>query len=195
MHLVVFFFLIVVCSGDLKVSVDEKGGYQISIDSSPWLRSSRTALYVDNTWYSSQDNSLTLTNITSTQGTDPILGSWSETQLNYDLVRSETHTRIVGRIRQWCSFSAVTFHLETGDQALTNTVPLDINHVRTVFPSFDIEQIDNHDQRSFFTYEGAPHFPNSPKVTFPSFQVKWLVTIRNTQVAGIGQPKSSILEC
>jgi hypothetical protein len=170
MHLLVFFFLILGCGGDLQVSVDKKGGYQISIDNLPWLRSSRTALYVDNTWYSSQDNSLPLTNITSTQGDDPILGGWSETQLNYDLVRSETHTRIVSRIRQWRSFSAVTFHLETGDQELTNTVPLDINHVRTVFPSFDIEQIDNHDQRGFFTYAGELHFRSIPKVTFPLFR-------------------------
>ncbi|CAF1248650.1 unnamed protein product [Adineta steineri] len=154
MYQIVFFFLILGCWGDLKVLVNEKGEYQISIDNNPWLRSSRTALYVDNIWYSTDDNSLPLINISSTQGEDPILGGWNETQLNYDLALNGTHTKIVGRIRQWHSFSAITFHLETGNREMINTVPLDMNHVRTVFPSFDIEQIDSYDQRSFFTYEG-----------------------------------------
>ncbi len=95
-----------------------------------------------------------MTSITYAQGEDPILGSWSETQLNYDLVRSGIHTKIVGHIRQWRSFSAVTFHLDTSDQEMTNTVPLNITSVRTVFPSFEIEQIGESDRRGYFTYEG-----------------------------------------
>jgi hypothetical protein len=63
------------------------------------------------------------------------------------------HTKIVGHIRQW-SFSAITFHLDTGDQTMTNTIPLDMDHVRTVFPSFNIEQIDNNDQRGYFEFSG-----------------------------------------
>src|SRR5271163_3370911 len=101
MHLLVFFFLIVGCLGDIKVSVNEKGGYNISIDGNIWLRSSRTAIYVDNKWYSSDENTLPLTSISNAQGNDPNLGSWNETQLNYDLVRSGIHTKIVGCIRQW----------------------------------------------------------------------------------------------
>jgi hypothetical protein len=154
MHLLVLLFLIVGCSGDVRVSVDQKGGYNISIGDRLWLRSSRTAIYVDNTWYSSENNSLPLTNIAYEQGNDPNLGGWNETQLIYDLVRSGIHTKIVGHIRQWSAFSAITFHLDTGDQIMTNTIPFNIDHVRTVFPSFHIEQIDQNDQRGYFTFEG-----------------------------------------
>ncbi len=154
MHLLVLLFLIVGCSGDVRVSVDQKGGYNISIGDRLWLRSSRTAIYVDNTWYSSDNNSLPLTNVAYEQGNDPNLGGWNETQLIYDLVRNETHTKIVGHIRQWSAFSAITFHLDTGDEMMTNTVPFNIDHVRTVFPSFHIEQIDQNDQRGYFTFEG-----------------------------------------
>lgn len=158
MQLLIVVLFILRCSADLKVSIDAKGGYQISINNSPWLRSSRTAVYVDNQWYSSEDNSLPLRNITSSQGTDPVLGSWIEAQLNYDLVRSGVHTNIIGRIRQWQSYSAVTFHLETGDQEMINTVPLDVKNVRTVFPSFEIEQIGSDDQRGYFTYASKRGF-------------------------------------
>jgi hypothetical protein len=158
MHLLVLFFLIVGCWCDIKVSVNEKGGYNISIDGNIWLRSSRTALYVDNQWYSSDDNTLPLTNISNAQGNDPNLGSWNETQLSYDLVRSGIHTKIVGRIRQWREISAITFHLDTGDQIMMNTVPFDTYHVRTIFPSFHIEQIDMNDNRGYFTFAGKLYF-------------------------------------
>jgi len=154
MHLLVFLLLIVACWCDIQVSVDQKGGYKISIGDRLWLRSSYTSLYVDNKWYSTDDNSLPLTSISSTQGFDPILGNWSETQLNYNLVRSGTPTKIVGRIRQWHTFSGITFHLDTGDQIMTNTIPLDMDQVRTIFPSFNIEQIDQNDHRGYFTFEG-----------------------------------------
>jgi len=154
MYLLVLVLLIAECWSDIKVSMDEKGGYKIIINDNVWLRSSRTAIYSDNTWYSSDDNTLPLINISTAQGNDPNLGSWSETQLNYDLARSGIHTQIVGHIRQWDSVSAITFHLDTGDQVMTNTVPLDMNHVRTIFPSFYIEQIDINDQRGYFTFEG-----------------------------------------
>ncbi len=48
MHLLVLFLLTIGCWGDIKVSVDDKGGYNISINGNVWLRSSRTSLYVDN---------------------------------------------------------------------------------------------------------------------------------------------------
>ncbi len=154
MRLFLFLFLIAGCWCDIKVSIDDKGGYRISINDNTWLRSSRTALYADNKWYSSDDGTLPLTDISYDQGNDPNLGGWNETQLNYDLARNGTHTTVVGRIRQWHETSAVTFHLDTGDQILTNTIPLDMEHVRTVFPSFDIEQIGKDDQRGYFTFEG-----------------------------------------
>jgi hypothetical protein len=154
MHLLVFFLLVLGCWCDIKVTVDNKGAYNISVDDNLWLRSAHTALYADNKWYSSDDNTLPLTGISYDQGNDPNLGGWNETQLNYDLDRSGMHSKVVGRIRQWSEVSAITFHLDTGDQVLTNTVPLDANTVRTVFPSFKIEQIQKRDERGFFTFEG-----------------------------------------
>lgn len=154
MHPLLFFFLLVGCWAEIKVSIDEKGGYKIIANDKIWLRSSYAALYTDNKWYSSEDNSLPLTSITTAQGNDPYLGNWNETQLNYDLARNGTHTKIVASIRQWQDISAITFHFSTGDQTLTNTVPLDRDQVRTVFPSFNIEQLDKDDQRGYFTFEG-----------------------------------------
>ena len=154
MRLLVLLLLTVCCWADIKVSVDEKGGYNISVNGAIWLRSSRTALYVNNKWYSSDDNSLPLTSITYGQGTDPNLGSWNETQLNFDLNASGTRTKVVGRIRQWSQVSAITFQLDTGDQLLTNTQPLDTRQVRTAFPSFHVEQIAAREQRGYFTFEG-----------------------------------------
>ena len=158
MYLSVFFILVVSCWGDLKVSIDDKGGFTLSVNNNIWLRSSRTALYVDDQWYSSDNNSLPLTSISTAQGNDPNLGSWNETQLNYDLVRSGTHTKVVGRIRQWSSASAITFHLDTGDQVLMNKVPLDKSRVRTAFPSFQVKEESDDDQRGYFSLEGIFSF-------------------------------------
>jgi hypothetical protein len=155
MYHLVFLLVIVGCSCDIKVSIDRKGGYNISINNNLWLRSSRTALYVDNKWYSSDDNSLPLINMSTAQGTDPNLGSWNETQLNYNLVCNGTHTTVVASIRQWHEISAITFHLDTGNKVLTNTKPLDADTVRTVFPSFHIEKIDGkEDERGYFIFAG-----------------------------------------
>ena len=138
----------------MKISIDEKGGYIIHINGTKWLQSSRTALYVDDKWYSSDDQSLSLINRTTGRGTDQNLGTWNETRLNYDLVRNGTHTKIIARIRQWHAVSAITFHLDTGDETLTNTIPLHMDEVRTVFPSFNIEKMGDDDARSYFTFEG-----------------------------------------
>ena len=160
MHLLVFLLLVVTSCGYTKVSVNDKGEYIISINGQKWLRSAHTAIYVDNKWYSSDDDSLPLRSIDYAQGTDPTLGNWNETQLIYDLVRNGIHTTIVGHIRQWELISAFTFHLDTGDQMMINTKPLDIEHVRTVFPSFHIEKIDMNDQRGYFTFAGQIGFHN-----------------------------------
>ena len=154
MHLLLFGLLIVGCGCNLQVSVDTKGEYRLSIDNRLWLRSSHTSIYVDDKWYSSDDKSLPLANITFAQGMDAILGNWNETQLIYDLVRNGTHTKVTGHIRQWTLISAITFYFDTGDQVLTNTKHLDMKEVRTVFSSFEIERIDEKDQRGYFTYAG-----------------------------------------
>ena len=152
--LILLLFLILGCLGSIKVSIDTKGDYKISIHGKEWLRSSYTALYTDNRWFSSNDESLALINITMNKGNDINLGIWNETQLNYDLVRNGSHTKIVASIRQWDNISAITFHLDTGDQMLTNTIPLHMDQVRTVFPSFHIEETDENDTRSYFTFAG-----------------------------------------
>ncbi len=154
MHLLIFLSLIIVCLSDIKVSIDQSGKYTIRINDKEWLRSFEISLYVDNKWYSSDDKSLLLMNITTGQGIDPHLGRWNETQLNYDLNRNGIHTKIVGSIRQWDQISAITFHLNTGEQTLTNTMPLEKSQVRTIFPSFNIEKIDHSDQRGYFIFEG-----------------------------------------
>ncbi len=154
MHIVVLFLLVLGCLGDIKILVNEEGGYNISVNDHIWVRSSHTGIYVNNKWYSSDDNSLPLMSIDYAEGNDPNLGNWNETQLIYDLVLSGIHTKIVGHIRQWSLISAITFHLDTGNQVLTNTIPLHMDEVRTIFPSFNVEKIDNNDTRSYFTFEG-----------------------------------------
>ena len=115
-------------------------------------------VYVDNKWYSSEDNSLPFIDIARRSGVDPNLGDYIDIQLTYDLVRSGIHTKIVGHIRDRYSGSAISFHLNIGDQMMTNTMPLDMHHVHTVFPSFHIEQIDMNDQRDYFTFSGEFFF-------------------------------------
>lgn len=157
MHLVLLLLLTVGCWSDVRVSVDEKGAYNISINDHVWLRSSHTAIYIDDRWYSSDVASLPLVNVSFAEGNDPQLGDWNETQLNYDLVHNGIHTKIVGSIRQWKSISALTFHLNTGNQSMTSTVPLDSTRIRTVFPGFNIEQINANDHRGYFTFEGKEY--------------------------------------
>jgi hypothetical protein len=159
MRLIVFLLLVVACWGDVRVSVDQTGAYNISVNNQLWLRSSRTAIYVDDRWYSTEiNNSLPLISITEAQGTDPNLGSWNETRLTYSLVRNQTTTPVIAQIRQWSSASAFTFHLDIGDVALTNNIALDFEQVRTVFPSFYIEKTDANDQRGYFTFGGEKKF-------------------------------------
>jgi 3D (Asp-Asp-Asp) domain-containing protein len=175
---------------DIKVLVDQKGGYNITVNDHVWLRSSHTALYVDNKWYSSDDNSLPLTSTAYAQGHDPNLGTWNETQLIYDLVHNETHTKIIGHIRQWSLASAITFHLDTGGQIMTNTVPLTMDQVRTVFPSFHIEEMDMNDHRGYFTVSGKIDLRSSFKISYFLLQGKCPVTMISMQVVGIHQAKS-----
>ena len=81
MKFLLLLLLIVACLGDIQVLINQKGGYTININGQCWLQSSQTAVYTDNKWYSSTDNSLLLTNITYAEGIDANLGHWNETQL------------------------------------------------------------------------------------------------------------------
>ena len=156
MRLVVFFLLLAHCYCDLQVSVDRtKGSYSISIGSQLWLQSSHIALYADDRWYSSNDSSLSLIDTRLAQGDDPYLGSWNETQLIYKLSRNGAVQNITGHIRQWLYQPAISFHLDTGDQMLTNNHLLNSTEIRTVFPSFNIEKINSDDNRGFFTFQGV----------------------------------------
>ena len=158
MHFEVFFILllcIIGCYSNLKVSIDKTGAYNVTVNDKLWLRSSRTALYADNRWYSTENGSLTLSSITEAQGTDPNLGAWNETLLTYSFAGNQASAPIIAHIRQWSSVSALSFHLETGDQVLENQVVLDYDQIRTVFPSFYIEKIDSNDDRGYFRVGGA----------------------------------------
>ena len=153
--LLLLLLFIVGCACDVQILVDQSGRYNITVNDQVWLRSGRTAIYADDRWYSTEDNSLPLASIAFAEGTDPNLGSWNETNLTFNLVRNQASTPVVAHIRQWHLVSAFTFHLETGDQVLTSTQSLDKEHVRTAFPSFYIEKIGMNDQRGFFSYEGT----------------------------------------
>lgn len=154
MRFAVFLLFIVGCWCDVKVLIDQSGSYNIIVDNQVWLRSGRTAIYADSKWYSTEDNSLILASIDAAQGEDPNLGNWNETILVYNVTNSQTLTKISARIRQWSIVSAFSFHLDTGDKVLSNILPLDVNQVRTVFPSFRIEQLGMNDQRGFFALSG-----------------------------------------
>ncbi|CAF0880414.1 unnamed protein product [Didymodactylos carnosus] len=160
MRLVVFvIFLTVECWCDVRVSVDRVSGeYNISVANRIWLRSSHTALYAGERWYSSEDGSLPLIDTRLDQGNDENLGEWNETQLIYRLIFSGTETNVTGRVRQWSSVAAITFHLDIGNEPLTSSDSLSMDEVRTVFPSFSIEQIDMNDHRGYFTYAGEIDF-------------------------------------
>lgn len=155
MRPVLFFLLFSYCWCDIQVSVDRTNGtYNVSVSNQIWLRSNHTAIYGDNRWYSSNDSSLSLVHTHLAQGNDPNLGGWNETQLIYTMNRNGTVQNATSYIRQWNAYPAISFHLNTGDQALSNTDLLHSIHVRTIFPSFNIEKIDGNDNRAFFTFEG-----------------------------------------
>jgi hypothetical protein len=154
MRLVVFLLLFIGCSCDIRVLIDQNGRYNITVNNALWLRSSRTAIYADDLWYSTDNDSLALVNITTAQGTDSYLGNWNETKLTYNLIRNQSTTSVVAHIRQWSMVPAFTFYLETGDTALTNIKPLEMDQIRTVFPSFYIEKTNINDQRGYITIGG-----------------------------------------
>jgi hypothetical protein len=153
--LLLFVIIYGVCFCDIKISIDNlKGDYNISINNRVWLRSSYTSLYSNNQWYTSKDGTLILIDSYLKQGNDSILGEWNETELIYKLNQNGTVSNITGRIRQWKSQSAITFYLDSGLVDLNNDILLDMDRVRTVFPSFHIEKIDENDHRAYLTFGG-----------------------------------------
>jgi hypothetical protein len=154
MRLVVFLLLVVGYSCDICVLIDQNGRYNITVNNVLWLRSSRTAIYADDQWYSTDNNSLPLVSITTAQGTDSYLGNWNETKLIYNLIRNQSTTSVVAHIRQWSMVPAFTFYLETGNTTLTSSTGLDLNQIRTVFPSFYVEKTNTNDQRGYITIGG-----------------------------------------
>ena len=159
MRLLLVFLFILTCNGNIQVLIEPNGSYIITVNNQPWFRSSRTAIYADDRWYSTDNESLPLTNITTAQGTDSVLGSWNETILTYNLNRQSKNTPIVARIRQWSMVSALTFYLDIGDTPLTTgDKTLHMDDVRTVFPSFLIETFDGNDERGYFTIDGKKYF-------------------------------------
>jgi hypothetical protein len=155
MRLLAFLLFVTAVCCNVQVLIDDKGGFNVTVGNQLWLRSARTAVYADDRWYSSDDKTLALVKISDANGVDPLLGSWNETQLIYSLVRNQSTSTVVARIRQWSIVFAFTFHLDMGENALTNTISLDMEEVRTVFPSFTIEQFNANDQRGYFTYGGS----------------------------------------
>ena len=154
MRLAVLLLFIVGCWCDMRVLIDDHGNYNITVNNQVWLRSSRTAIYTDDRWYSTENNSLSLIDITTTHGLDPALGAWNETVFTYHLIRNQQMIPIVTSIRQWSMVSAITFYLDTGNAVLPIHEPLSVDDTRTVFPSFLIERMNKDDERGYFTYAG-----------------------------------------
>ncbi len=155
MYIFIFVITFVVCFCDIKVSIDKlKGDYNISINNRVWLRSSYAGLYSNNQWYTSKDGTFRLIDLYLNEGNDSILGEWNETVLVYNLNENERIINITGRIRQWKCQSAITFYFDSGLIDLNNDILLDMDRVRTVFPSFIIEKIDENDHRAYLTFGG-----------------------------------------
>ena len=159
MYIFIFVIILGVCCCNIKVSIETlKGEYNISINNRVWLRSSYAALYTSNHWFTSKNGSLLLVDSSFKQGNDLILGQWNETELIYKLNQNGKESNISGRIRQWNSIPAITFYFDSGLVNLNNDILLDMDRVRTVFPSFHIEKFDKNDHRGYLTFGGTERF-------------------------------------
>lgn len=158
--LIVGAFQTAVDTNDLHVSIDPMhGNYNVTVNERVWFRSSYTAIYADHRWYRSDEDSLSLISTNIAQGNDPYLGRWNETQLVYRLTRDTSVTNVTSSIRQWESISAISFHLNTGDQSLPGGMSADTDQVRTVFPSFLFEQVSTDDHRGILSFAGNSDEP------------------------------------
>ena len=63
MRLLLFVLLIVGCWCEIRILIDRNGGYNITVNNQVWLRSSRTAIYADDRWYSTEDMSLPMDDV------------------------------------------------------------------------------------------------------------------------------------
>ncbi|CAF1064276.1 unnamed protein product [Adineta steineri] len=156
MYMLIFLLIIVGYNCDIKIVIDDlKDDYNISINNRIWLRSSYTSLYNSNQWFTTKNNeSLHLIGKNFNEGDDLILGQWNETEFIYNFNSDEKSINVTGRIRQWKLFSAITFYFDNDLFDLNNDILLDMDRVRTVFPSFYIEKFKEDDQRAYFTFAG-----------------------------------------
>lgn len=140
----------------INVTIDDfKGSFNVTINSRIWLRSSYTRLYTSNQWFTTQDDSLLLIDKHLNEGNDSILGRWNETCLVYQFRFNDTPVYISGSIRQWELIPALTFHFQSAATVdLNNDRLLDMDRVRTVFPSFYAEKFDKNDHRGYLTFGG-----------------------------------------
>ncbi|CAF0933804.1 unnamed protein product [Adineta steineri] len=141
MYTLIFLLIIVGYNCDIKIVIDDlKDDYNISINNRIWLRSSYTSLYNSNQWFTTKNNeSLHLIGKNFNEGDDLILGQWNETEFIYNFNSDGKSINVTGRIRQWKLFSAITFYFDNNLIDLNNDILLDMDRVRTVFPSFYIE--------------------------------------------------------
>ncbi|CAF0870990.1 unnamed protein product [Rotaria sp. Silwood1] len=155
MYILLILILICISYCDINVSIDnKKGEYNIIINNRVWLRSSYTCLYNNNKWLTSKDESLYLIDSYVKQGYDLILGEFNETNFIYNFNLNNKSLNVTGRIRQWKSIPAITFHFDNNLSILNNDILLNMDQVQTVFPSFYIEKIDKNDHRAYFTFGG-----------------------------------------
>ncbi|CAF3545783.1 unnamed protein product [Rotaria sp. Silwood1] len=155
MYILLILILICISYCDINVSIDnKKGEYNIIINNRVWLRSSYTCLYNNNKWLTSKDESLYLIDSYVKQGYDLILGEFNETNFIYNFNLNNKSLNVTGRIRQWKSIPAITFHFDNNLSILNNDILLNMDQVQTVFPSFYIEKIDKDDHRAYFTFGG-----------------------------------------
>ena len=111
--------------------------------------------------YSSDDNSLPFIGVDFISECDSNLGDYRNFQLSFSRVRSGISPIIVGHMCDWYAIFGISFHLDTGNQTMTNIVPPDLDHVHTIFPSLHIEEVDQNDQRGYFRFDDNIDFSNA----------------------------------
>ncbi|CAF2054431.1 unnamed protein product [Rotaria magnacalcarata] len=155
LKIVLLFILINLSYSNINISINNRTGeYNLTINNRIWLRSSYTSLYTNNQWFTSKNQSLHLIDSIFKQGYDVLLGEWNETILIYNFNLNRTSINITGAIRQWKLIPAINFYFHNDFIDLNNDILLNCDQVRTVFPSFYIEKIDQDDHRAYLTFGG-----------------------------------------
>ncbi|CAF1333687.1 unnamed protein product [Rotaria magnacalcarata] len=155
LKIVLLFILINLSYSNINISINNRTGeYNLTINNRIWLRSSYTSLYTNNQWFTSKNQSLHLIDSIFKQDYDVLLGDWNETILIYNFNLNRTSINITGTIRQWKLIPAIKFCFHNDFIDLNNDILLNCDQVRTVFPSFYIEKIDQDDHRAYLTFGG-----------------------------------------